>query len=173
MARALAVGDQAPEFSLPASGGGTVRLSALREKTVVLYFYPKDDTPGCTKEACAFRDTSPRFTRAGAVILGVSMDSAASHEKFAAKYGLSFPLLSDPDGAVCKAYGVYKQKSMYGRTYWGIERTTFVTDREGRIAAIFPKVSVDGHAETILETLRRPAASPTPAPSRRAARRAA
>jgi peroxiredoxin Q/BCP len=169
MSGALTVGDPAPDFSLDSSGGGAVRLSELRGKTVVLYFYPKDDTPGCTKEACGFRDERPRFTKAGAIILGVSGDSAASHDKFTAKYGLTFPLLSDPDHAASRAYGVYKQKSMYGRTYWGIERTTFVIDPQGRIAAIFPKVSVDGHIEAVLETLRNPSAKSASGPSSRAA----
>jgi peroxiredoxin Q/BCP len=120
---------------------------------VVLYFYPKDDTPGCTKEACAFRDALPRFTQAQTVILGVSRDDERSHRCFADKFGLTFPLLCDPRAAACKAYGVYKRKSLYGRRYWGIERTTFVIDPTGRIAAIFPKVRVEGHAEEVLRSL--------------------
>jgi peroxiredoxin Q/BCP len=174
MGGTLNVGDLAPDFSLQSSGGGVVSLSGLRGKTVVLYFYPKDDTPGCTKEACDFRDARPRFTGAGAVILGVSADSVASHDKFTAKYGLTFPLLSDPGAAVSNAYGVSKQKSMFGRTYQGIERTTFIIDPQGRIAARFPKVSVLGHANAVLEALRGPTASgPAPSGRSRAARSAA
>ena len=153
----LRVGDAAPAFALQTAEGRTVRLSDFTGKTVVLYFYPKDDTPGCTKEACGFRDARARFARARAVVLGVSGDSVASHQRFAGKYGLTFPLLSDPEHAVATAYGVYKQKSMYGRTYWGIERTTFIIDPQGRIATLFPKVSVDGHVEAVLQAVRPPA----------------
>ena len=157
----LAVGDRAPAFSLKTAGGKTITLSEFRGKRVVLYFYPKDDTPGCTREACGFRDALARFTKAQAVVLGVSRDDVVSHERFVRKFRLTFPLLADPDAAVAKAYGVYKQKSMYGRTYWGIERTTFVIDEQGRIAAIFPKVSVDGHSQAVLKTLTTtPAVSP-------------
>ena len=150
---ALAVGDHAPDFSLQASGGKAITLAGLRGKPVVLYFYPKDDTPGCTKEACGFRDEQARFAKAQAVVLGVSGDDVASHERFTKKFGLTFPLLADPGLAVAKAYGVYKQKSMYGRTYWGIERTTFIIDEQGYLAAIFPKVNVNGHIEAVLEAL--------------------
>ena len=150
---AVTVGDAAPAFALPSTGGETIRLLDFRGKRVVLYFYPKDDTPGCTREACSFRDDRARMERANAVVLGVSRDDADSHQRFGQKFGLTFPLLSDPDAAVCKAYGVYKQKSMYGRTYWGIERTTFIIDERGRIAAIFPKVSVDGHSQAVLAAL--------------------
>ena len=146
-------GQPAPPFSLTAGDGKTVTLAALRGKTVVLYFYPKDDTPGCTREACGFRDALPRFVRSRAVVLGVSRDPLPSHQRFAEKFRLTFPLLSDPDAAVCKAYGVYKQKSLYGRTYWGIERTTFLIDEEGRIARIFPSVKVDGHVDAVLQAL--------------------
>jgi len=149
MSRRLAVGSPAPAFTLKTAGGESVRLSEWRGRMVVLYFYPKDDTPGCTKEACAFRDALPRFAKAEAVILGVSGDDAASHRRFAQKLRLTFPLLCDPQAAVAKAYGVYKRKSMYGRTYWGIERTTFVIDPAGRLAAIFPKVRVDGHVDEV------------------------
>lgn len=152
--RPLAVGDLAPALALQTGAGETVRLSDFRGRKVVLYFYPKDDTPGCTKEACGFRDARPQFAQAHAVIFGVSRDSVASHQRFAGKFRLPFPLLSDPDAAVCKAYGVYKQKSMYGRTYCGIERTTFIIDETGRIAKIFPKVKVDGHVDEVLEALR-------------------
>ena len=155
VSRLLQVGDPAPAFTLQATDGSTVSLSDFRGKTVVLYFYPKDDTPGCTKEACGFRDEGTSFAKSGAVILGVSGNSVASHQRFAGKHGLTFPLLSDPDVSVAKAYGVYKEKSMYGRTYWGIERTTFVIDPQGRLATIFPKVSVDGHIEAVLQAVRR------------------
>lgn len=151
---ALMVGEKAPPFTLQAGSGAIVRLSDFLGKRVVLYFYPKDDTPGCTKEACGFRDGLAKFARANAVVVGMSCDTGASHQRFAKKFQLTFPLLSDPDAAVCKAYGVYKQKSMYGRTYWGIERTTFILDEAGRIAAIFPKVSVDGHTEAVFQSLR-------------------
>ena len=151
--RTLKVGDAAPLFSLKTSGEDTVSLSDFRGRRVVLYFYPKDDTPGCTKEACGFRDAAARLRQAHAVVLGISRDSVASHERFRNKYGLSFPLLSDPDVVVCTAYGVYKQKSMYGRLFLGIERTTFIIDEEGRIASIFPKVSVEGHLEAVLQAL--------------------
>ena len=156
MAEALRVGHPAPPFRLQATDGTTISLSQLRGQRVILYFYPKDDTPGCTKEACSFRDTQAQFAKAHAVVLGVSGDTVASHQRFTSKFHLTFPLLSDLETTVSKAYGVYKQKSMYGRTYWGIERTTFILDEQGRIAAIFPKVSVDGHTEAVLEALRRP-----------------
>jgi peroxiredoxin Q/BCP len=150
----VSVGDAAPPVTLRATTGETVRLADFRGRTVVLYFYPKDDTPGCTREACAFRDTRPRLGKSDAVVLGVSRDSVESHQRFTEKYRLNFPLLSDPDAAVAKAYGVYKQKSLYGRTYWGIVRTTFVIDGTGRIAAIFPNVKVDGHADAVLQAIR-------------------
>ncbi|MBI2104348.1 MAG: thioredoxin-dependent thiol peroxidase [Candidatus Omnitrophica bacterium] len=150
----LKPGDAAPPFSLQAGDGKTVVLSDFRGRKVVLYFYPKDDTPGCTREACGFRDALPRAARSGAVVLGVSRDPLPSHQRFAEKFRLTFPLLSDPDAAVCKAYGVYKQKSLYGRTYWGIERMTFLIDEEGRIARIFPHVKVDGHVDAVLQALK-------------------
>ncbi len=154
MARAVpSVGDPAPDFTLTAASGEVVALAALRGKRVVLYFYPKDDTPGCTKQACDFRDSTERWTAANTVILGVSCDDVASHQKFTDKFRLNFPLLSDPDTKVCTAYGVYKEKSLYGHTYMGIERTTFVIDERGRIAAVFPKVRVEGHADAVLQTL--------------------
>ena len=149
----LTIGEKAPSFTLQAGTGAMVRLSDFRGKKVVLYFYPKDDTPGCTKEACGFRDALAQYTKINAVVVGVSCDNGVSHQRFAQKFQLNFLLLSDPDATVCNAYGVYKQKSMYGRTYWGIERTTFILDGEGRIAAIFPKVSVDGHTEAVLQAL--------------------
>lgn len=151
---ALEVGQVAPDFTGQTHAADTVSLSALRGKVVVLFFYPKDDTPGCTKEACSFRDLSSEFTEAGAVVYGVSRDSVESHEKFARKYDLNIPLIADRDGRICEAYGVLKEKNMYGRVSIGIERTTFVIDREGKIAKIYPKVSVDGHADEVLETVR-------------------
>ncbi len=151
----LRVGDPAPAFSLKSGDGRTVRLSELRGRTVVLYFYPKDDTPGCTREACGFRDALGALTGAGAVVLGVSRDTDASHRRFAEKYRLTFPLLSDPDAAAANAYGVYKRKSLYGRSYLGIERTTFVIDAQGRIERIFSRVQVDGHIQEVLEAIRK------------------
>ncbi|MFI5370350.1 MAG: thioredoxin-dependent thiol peroxidase [Candidatus Eisenbacteria bacterium] len=146
------IGKPAPDFSLPASTGETITLRQFKgKKTVVLYFYPKDETPGCTKEACALRDLSAEFEKQGTVILGVSTDGIESHQAFAAKHKLPFPLLSDEDAAVSKRYGVYKQRNLYGKKYMGIERTTFVIDRTGRIAQIYPKVKVDGHADALLE----------------------
>lgn len=148
----LNVGDKAPEFDLPVTGGGTnLRLKDLRGKKVILYFYPKDDTSGCTKEACSFNDHLGPISSSGAIVLGISADSVESHERFAAKYGLKFKLLSDPQKKAIKAYGVWKKKTLYGRTYMGIERTTFVIDEKGTIAAIFRKVKVDGHTEQVLE----------------------
>jgi peroxiredoxin Q/BCP len=146
-------GQKAPEFTLPSSQGGEVRLKDLRGKNVVLYFYPKDDTPGCTKEACAFRDDQAALKKKGAVVLGVSGDSLASHEKFKEKYKLNFPLLSDPDKAVAKKYGAWGEKVMYGKKVVGMIRSTFVIDKEGVVRKVFPKVRVDGHAEKVLEAL--------------------
>ena len=150
----LAVGQRAPAFTLKTAAGASVRLSDFLGQQVVLYFYPKDDTPGCTREACAFQQGRPRWEKANAVVLGVSGDDAASHERFARKFGLTFPLLSDPGYKVCEAYGVYKKKSLYGRTFLGIERTTFLIDAQGRIARIFPRVRVDGHLDEVLDALR-------------------
>jgi peroxiredoxin Q/BCP len=147
-------GDKAPSFTLPSSEGGSVSLDALRkDRWVVLYFYPKDDTPGCTKEACDFRDLNTRFQQAGAVIMGISPDGISSHRKFVAKFTLPFPLLSDEGSKVATAYGVWKEKSMYGRTYMGIERTTFLIRPDGRVAKLYPKVKVDGHAGALLAEL--------------------
>ncbi|TAL12062.1 MAG: thioredoxin-dependent thiol peroxidase [Nitrospirae bacterium] len=154
MAAELTVGDKAPAFSLPDQNGETVSLKSLKGKQVVLYFYPKDDTPGCTREACDFRDSITPIGKADAVVLGVSMDDADSHNKFITKYGLPFSLLCDEDGTVSKAYGVYKKKNMYGRTYWGIERSTFVIDGAGRLKAIFRKVKVDGHVAEVQAVLK-------------------
>ena len=166
----LTVGNPAPDFTLKTGRGDTVKLADLRGKAVVLYFYPKDDTPGCTKEACSFQDHVTTFTKAGVVVLGVSRDTTTSHQRFAEKFHLTFPLLSDADALVSKAYGVYKQKSLYGRTYWGIERTTFIIDARGRIATVFPKVTVDGHTDAVLQALRAIPTGQTPA-SRRAVRK--
>jgi peroxiredoxin Q/BCP len=148
-----AEGQPAPDFTLSDQHGQPVTLSTLKGRPVVLYFYPKDDTPGCTKQACAFRDARADYEKAGATVLGVSPDSVASHKKFAAKFELPFTLLADTDQKVCTAYGVWKEKSMYGKTYMGVERTTFVIDKDGTIAKVFPKVKVDGHADAVLEAI--------------------
>jgi len=153
MSNDLKAGDKAPDFSLPSATGQTITLKSLRGRQVVLYFYPKDDTPGCTKEACSFRDEITQIENAHAVVLGISTDGLASHQKFSKKYSLPFALLSDESMVVAKAYGVYKQKSMYGRTYWGIERSTFVIDKTGKLTAIFRKVKVDGHVEQVMTAL--------------------
>ena len=145
--------DLAPKFTLEADDGSKVRLADLHGRTVVLYFYPKDDTPGCTKEACEFRDHTKAIDKSGAVVLGVSPDSVASHQRFREKYGLDFRLLADPDHKVAEAYGVWQRKSMYGRKYWGIVRTTFVINERGRIARIFEKVKPAGHAAEVLSVL--------------------
>ena len=150
----LKVGDVAPDFTLPTDGGGTFTLSRMRGKKVVLYFYPKDDTTGCTKEACAFRDSDSDFANFGAVIVGVSKDSVSSHEKFKKKYSLPFILVSDEKGDACERYGVWVEKSMYGRKYMGIERTTFLIDEKGVIKAMWPKVAVMGHIEQVLTAAR-------------------
>jgi peroxiredoxin Q/BCP len=146
------IGRPAPDFSLPATTGENISLRQFKgKKTVVLYFYPKDETPGCTREACGFRDHTAEFERSNVVILGVSTDSLESHQHFREKQKLPFPLLVDEDAAVSKLYGVYKQKNLYGKKSLGIERTTFVIDRTGRIAQIWPKVKVDGHVQDVLE----------------------
>lgn len=147
-------GQLAPDFALRATDGSTIRLSELRGKKVVLYFYPKDDTPGCTKEACSFRDNLGVLQSMGVVVLGVSPDTVASHQKFAQKYGLTFPLLADEGAQVATLYGVWKEKKQYGRTYMGIERTTFLIDENGIVRRVFPKVKVDGHVEEVIEAIR-------------------
>ena len=149
----LGEGDPAPDFRLPADDGKTYSLKDLRGQKVVLYFYPKDDTPGCTKEACSFRDNLSRVRSKGAVVLGVSKDDLASHAKFRQKYSLSFPLLSDIGGKVLSAYGVWKEKSLYGKTFMGIERTTYIIGKDGRIEKVFPRVKVDGHTDEVLAAL--------------------
>jgi peroxiredoxin Q/BCP len=149
----LKVGDEAPDFNLPTGGGKRLGLRDLKGKKVVLYFYPKDNTSGCTKEACSFQENLSAFRKKGAVVIGVSADSVASHAKFAEKYDLAFPLLSDESKDIMKSYAVWKEKSMYGRKYMGIERTTFIIDEQGVITHIFPKVKVEGHSEEILKAL--------------------
>lgn len=149
------IGDIAPDFTLPATGGKTVSLSDYKGKSaVVLYWYPKDMTPGCTTEACSFRDLEQEFKDAGAVILGVSMDNIKSHENFATKHSLPFTLLSDEDKTVSTAYDVFKEKSMYGKTFLGIVRTTFVIDKAGIIRKVWPKVKVEGHVDEVLEFIK-------------------
>jgi peroxiredoxin Q/BCP len=148
----LTVGDAAPDFDLPRDGGGRISLSSLKGKPVVIYFYPKDDTTACTKEAISFTGLLPDFENAGAAIIGISPDPVAKHDKFVKKHSLSVTLASDEDNAVANLYGVWKEKSMYGRTYMGIERSTFLIGRDGRIARIWPKVKVDGHAEDVLQS---------------------
>ena len=150
----LSVGDKAPDFSMATDGGGEVLLANLRGQPVVLYFYPKDDTPGCTTEACGFRDAMPNFSSADVAIVGVSKDTVAKHEKFKAKHDLNFILGSDADGSVCEAYGTWVEKSMYGRTYMGIERATFLIDNQGVLRRIWRKVKVKGHVEEVLEAVK-------------------
>lgn len=150
----IIAGQQAPDLVAPDANGNMVTLSQFRGRKVVLYFYPKDDTPGCTKEACSFRDSLDVLQGMNVVVLGVSPDSVASHQKFTQKYGLSFPLLSDEEAKIATQYGVWKEKQQYGRRYMGIERTTFLIDEQGIVRKIFPKVKVDGHVEQVIEALR-------------------
>lgn len=150
MANVPDIGQAAPNFTLATDGGGSVSLGALAGKKVVLYFYPKDDTSGCTLEAKAFNDMQKQFAAAGAVIIGVSPDSVASHDKFKKKYGLGFALASDETRAMLESYGVWVEKSMYGRKYMGVERTTFLIDAKGKIARVWSKVKVPGHADEVL-----------------------
>jgi thioredoxin-dependent peroxiredoxin len=154
MAKELGIGDRAPELRIPDQDGKQITLKDLKGKQVVLYFYPKDDTPGCTQESCDFRDSLAPIKKAGAIVLGISLDSQASHQKFIKKYTLPFALLSDADKTVAQAYGVYKEKSMYGKKYWGIERSTFVIDQDGTLKRIFRKVKVDGHVDEVLAALK-------------------
>ncbi len=146
----LTEGDKAPDFTMPASGGRTVSLKAMKGKPFLLYFYPKADTPGCTREACAFQEALPQLGRIGIEVIGVSKDKMKPIEAFAEKYGLKFPLASDEDVSVAKAYGVWVEKSRYGRKYMGVERASFLIDGHGRVAKIWPKVKVDGHAAEVL-----------------------
>lgn len=146
-------GDKAPEFTAQTDGGDTVKLKDLRGKKVVLYFYPKDATPGCTTEACDFRDNWGAIGKKGATVLGVSPDSVASHDKFKAKHELPFPLVSDPDHTIAEAYGVWQEKSMYGRKYMGIVRSTFLIDEKGEVAEVWEKVGVKGHVADVVSKL--------------------
>ena len=146
----LQIGDIAPDFTLPTDGGGELTLSRMRGKQVVLYFYPKDDTSGCTKEACDFREKIQEFEKAGVVVLGLSPDSVQRHDKFKAKYDLPFSLIADEEKISLEAYGVWVEKSMYGRKYMGVERSTFLIDTEGRIKAFWRKVKVPGHVDAVL-----------------------
>ena len=154
MAKELKPGDPAPRFDLPTAGGGRVELAHLKGKRVVLYFYPKDDTPGCTTEALNFTENAKQFAALETVIVGISRDSAAKHDKFAAKYGLTHILAADEDGAVCERYGVWVEKSMYGRRYMGIERTTFLLGADGRLAQVWRKVRVPGHVDEVLQAVK-------------------
>ena len=147
-------GDKAPDFTLPTDGGGSVSLSKLRGKPVVLYFYPKDDTSGCTAEACGFRDSFPDYGKTGATVIGVSRDPVASHDKFKKKYQLPFTLGADTEGKVTEAYGVWVEKSMYGRKYMGIERATFLIDKTGTVAKVWHRVKVPGHVDEVLKALK-------------------
>jgi peroxiredoxin Q/BCP len=150
----LKVGDKAPDFNLPTDGGGTLKLKDLKGKAVVLYFYPKDMTPGCTTESQDFRDRAKQFEKAGAVIVGASKDSPARHDKFKEKQNLNFTLVSDEDGSLCEAYGVWQMKKFMGRSFMGIVRATFLIDAKGVIRQIWPQVKVKGHAEEVLQAVK-------------------
>jgi len=151
LAKELKPGDPAPLFDLPTAGGGRVSLASLKGKPVVVYFYPKDDTPGCTQEALSFTEKAKAFAKAKATVVGISRDSVAKHDKFAAKHGLEITLASDEDGKVCEHYGVWKEKSLYGRTFMGIERSTFLIGADGKLARIWRKVRVPGHVDEVLK----------------------
>lgn len=151
---ALTEGDKAPAFDLPSDSGKNVKLSAFKGKKVVLYFYPKDDTPGCTKEAVGFTEALAKFKRAGAVVIGASKDTVEKHGKFRDKYELKIPLVSDEDGSLCKDYGVWAKKMNYGKSYMGIERSTFLIDEKGKVAKVWRKVRVPGHVEEVLEAVK-------------------
>ncbi|MEX2141950.1 MAG: thioredoxin-dependent thiol peroxidase [Pirellulales bacterium] len=153
MADWIEEGEQAPDFTLLADDGATIHLSDLRGAPVVLYFYPKDDTPGCTREACAFRDRKIEITRLGARVLGISPDAVESHRKFRDKFGLNFPLLADPDHQVAEQYGAWREKNLYGKKTLGIQRSTFLIDRHGRVARLWRSVKVDGHDDQVLAAL--------------------
>jgi thioredoxin-dependent peroxiredoxin len=150
MVKELVEGELGPDFELPTDGGGRTHLQELRGKPVVIYFYPKDDTSGCTAEAIDFNGLRAKFAAAGATVIGISPDSAASHDKFKHKHDLKIALAADPERSAIEAYGVWKEKSMYGRKYFGVERSTFLVDRDGRIAKIWRKVKVPGHADEVL-----------------------
>lgn len=147
------VSDTAPDFTLPRDGGGEVTLSDLRGTSVVLFFYPRDDTPGCTKESIGFSATLQEFADAGAQVFGISKDTVAKHDKFVAKHDLTTPLLSDAEGSVCEDYGVWVEKNMYGKKSMGIQRSTFLIDPDGKIARVWRKVKVDGHVDEVLEAV--------------------
>ena len=149
----ISVGEKAPDFTMPTDGDGNISLSKLHGKPVVLYFYPKDDTSGCTAEACGFRDSFPDYGKTGAVVIGVSRDSVASHDKFKKKHGLPFILASDAEGKVCEAYGTWVEKSMYGRKYMGIDRSTFLIDKDGLVRGVWRKVKVPGHVNEVLKAV--------------------
>ena len=150
----LDVGNKAPAITLPVSGGGELALSRLKGRPVVVYFYPKDNTSGCTKEAQDFQASIPKFKKAGAEVIGISKDTVASHDKFAAKYGLSFPLMSDTEGKACEAFGTWVEKSLYGRKYMGIERATFLIDAKGVVRNVWRKVKVPGHVDAVLAAVK-------------------
>ena len=154
MVKVLKPGDPAPPFDLPTSGGGHVSLASLKGKRVVLYFYPKDDTPGCTQEALSFTEKGKAFAAAKTVVVGVSRDSVAKHDKFAAKHGLTVILAADEDGKVCESYGVWGEKTLYGRKFMGIERSTFLIDAKGKLLHIWRKVRVPGHVEDVLKVVK-------------------
>ncbi|MBI2871071.1 MAG: thioredoxin-dependent thiol peroxidase [Candidatus Omnitrophica bacterium] len=147
------MGDKAPEFKLASTSGRMVSLSDYKDKAVILYFYPKDFTPGCTQEACDFRDGHAALKKKGAIVLGVSPDPVEKHQEFVKEYQLPFELLSDPDHTAAKNFGVYGQKTLYGRTFMGVQRSTFCIDPEGKVKAVFPKVKVDGHVQEVLDCL--------------------
>lgn len=149
----LKIGDTAPDFTLPTDGNAEIKLSELKGKNIVLYFYPKDNTPGCTTESCEFRDALPDFTNLDAQIIGISKCSVTKHDKFKAKYGFNFPLASDENNTTCEDYGVWKEKNMYGKKFMGIERSTFLIDKQGKITALWRKVKVKGHVEDVRKTL--------------------
>ncbi len=150
----LEIGDKAPAFSLPTNGGGKLSLKDLKGKKAVIYFYPKDMTPGCTTEANDFKDRIKDFGKAGAVVVGVSKDSVTRHDKFVEKHDLPFQLVSDEDGTMCEAFGVWQEKKLYGRTFLGIVRATFVIDEKGKVRAVWPKVKVKGHVDEVLATVK-------------------
>lgn len=153
MSEWLEPGTKAPAFQLKSDQGTKVKLSEMKGRPVVLYFYPKDDTPGCTKEACAFRDAQKKLAKSDAVVLGVSPDDVESHQKFRDKFSLNFPLLADPDHAVAETYGAWREKNMYGKKSMGIQRSTYLIDRQGKVAKVWKKVNVDGHDEEVLAAL--------------------
>lgn len=154
MADWVDVGSEAPDFTLPSDQGEMIQLKKLRGKTVVLYFYPKDDTPGCTREACSFRDAQAEMKKLGAVVLGISADDIASHQKFRTKYGLNFPLLADVDHGVAEAYGAWREKTRFGKKTMGIQRSTFLIDKDGIVRKVWKNVQVDGHDQQVLQAIR-------------------